>query len=427
MAGREQGVDGEWMASYIKEQEIDCLKIAPSHLKALAQEVGVSGLMPREQLIMGGEASQWEFVRQLQAEAGQCRLYNHYGPTEATVGVLVKELRELREEREERPEERGGGSEGRERGVVGLGRGLANVRVYVLDEELGAVAVGVVGELYLGGECVGRGYLGRSEQTAARFVPDPYSEGGGERLYRTGDMARYGRAGEIEFVGRRDEQVKVRGHRIELGEVEGVLSEAESVREAAVVVRTDQSGEPRLVAYVVVEGGGAEEERRRALRQHLKEHLPEHMMPWAIVELPALPLSAHGKIDRRALPAPEQERGIDYVAPQTSAEKIVAEIWSALLNIEEAAIGVNDNFFELGGHSLLTTQLRSRLSEVFMIELPLRDFFEVPTISETVAFIAQLLGGRELTEEIAQTQIEIQQLKEEHARLSLSETEHELR
>jgi len=353
-------------------------------------------LMPREQLIIGGEAAQWEFVRRLQRGAETCRIYNHYGPTEATVGVLVKDIGRINE----RVSGNGDGSDSvlagsydgpGEKGVVGLGRGLANVKVFVVDDEMEAVAVGVVGELYLGGACVGRGYLGRSELTAELFVPNPYSEVEGERLYRTGDMARYGKDGGIEYVGRRDEQVKVRGHRIELGEIEALLSEMESVREAVVVVREDDRGEPRIIAYVVL-NEAPEADQTRDLRQFLKERLPDYMMPSAIAFLAEMPLTAHGKVDRRALPAPS-DGGLlldrTYVAPRNQIEEILAGIWSRLLGVEQ--VGIHDNFFELGGHSLLATQVVARAREAFRVELPLPIVFEQPTI----AGLAEAVRGAE--------------------------------
>ncbi len=412
LVSKERALDGAGLAEYLRREQIECLKIAPSHLGALAKEVGVGELLPRGQLIIGGEASSWEFVERLAAAAGGCRVFNHYGPTETTVGILCYEV-------------------GEDRGATGnvpLGRPLGNMEVYVLDGEMEVVAEGVLGELYLGGAAVGRGYLGRVELTAEKFVPHPYSAQPGQRLYRSGDVGRYGREGNIEYVGRRDEQVKVRGFRVELGEIEAALREHEQVSEALVVAQGEAGADKRLVGYVVWTAGaevGVEE-----LRKSLRQRLPEYMVPTALVELSELPLTAHGKVDCQALPAPDeshrQTRSTDFVPPQTPAEKIVAGIWAVLLNIPEETISVNDNFFELGGHSLLTTQLRSRLSEVFMIEIPLRRFFEVTTIGEMTSSIAELLGGRELTDEIAQTQIEIQQLSAQHAKILLSELSKEL-
>jgi len=382
VATREQAIDAQWVAAYLRQHEIDCLKIAPSHLQALEKEVGAEALMPREQLIIGGEAAQWEFVRRLQERAGQCRIHNHYGPTEATVGVLVKQIE---------PVTKGGEASAGETGVVALGRGLANVTVYVVDGELEPVAVGVVGELYLGGDCVARGYIGRAENTAERFLPDPYSRDAGQRLYRTGDMVRYGAGGEIEYVGRQDDQVKVRGHRIELGEVAGVLSEPEWVREAVVVLREEDGGELRLVAYVVPEK--AARVPLIELRQYLRDRLPEHMIPSTIVELEEMPLTAHGKVDRRALPAPEHQRTPELqVAARTPVEELLVQIWGELLRLNQ--VGVHDNFFELGGHSLLATQVISRVRQLFQQEMPLRTLFEAPTIAELAQRIeASRRGG----------------------------------
>ena len=214
-----------------------------------------------------------------------------------------------------------------------MGRPLGNMEVYVLDGEMEVVAEGVLGELYLGGAAVGRGYLGRVELTAEKFVPHPYSEQPGQRLYRSGDVGRYGREGNIEYVGRRDEQVKVRGFRVELGEIEAALREHEQVSEALVVAQGEAEADKRLVGYVVRTAGAAVgvEELRKSLRQRL----PEYMVPAALVELSELPLTAHGKVDRQALPKPDeshrQTRSTDFVPPQTPAEKIVAGIWAVSL------------------------------------------------------------------------------------------------
>jgi amino acid adenylation domain-containing protein len=304
------------------------------------------------------------------------KVVNNYGPTEATVVATSGEVQTEAAARA-----------AAERGWPTIGRAIANVRVYVVDEELELVAVGVVGELVIGGSGLARGYQGQAELTAARFVPDPYGAEGGGRLYRTGDLVRYRADGEIEYVGRRDEQVKVRGYRIELGEVEAVVREHGRVRAAVVVAREDQPGEKRLVAYIVAaseSAGGAAggESLSRELQAYLKQRLPEYMVPTAFVELAEMPLTAHGKVDRRALPASEQSRSEteEYVPPRTAAEQTLARIWSEILRLNE--VGIHDNFFELGGHSLLATQVISRACQAFEIDLPLRKLFEEPTIAQ---------------------------------------------
>jgi acyl carrier protein len=251
------------------------------------------------------------------------------------------------------------------------------------------VPVGVAGELYSGGAGLARGYLNRAEATAERFVPSPIAGQKGERLYCTGDVARYLSDGRIEYLGRLDDQVKVRGYRIELGEIEAVLRRHGAVAEAAVLMREDEAGEKRLVAYVV--SGGEGELKSGELREHLQRVLPEYMVPSAFVMLEKLPLNANGKVDRKSLPAPGLERPeleSTFTAPRTETEEKMAEIWRDVLKLEQ--VGVEDNFFELGGHSLLATQVISRVREVFRVELPLRNVFETPTISDLATTIAEL-------------------------------------
>jgi amino acid adenylation domain-containing protein len=263
-----------------------------------------------------------------------------------------------------------------------IGRPLGNVRLYVCDALGSPQPAGVPGELLIGGAGVARGYLGRPAMTAERFVPDPFSVERGARLYRTGDRARWRTDGTLEFLGRLDGQVKIRGFRIEPGEIEAVLRGHESVTDCVVVVRAD-AGEQRLVAYVVGEAPADE------LRTHLRRSLPEYMVPAAFVVLEALPLTPNGKLDRRALPAPELASAEDrYVAPRTSAEEGMAEIWAEVLKVER--VGVHDNFFELGGHSLLATRVVSRVRERLGVELPLRAVFEHRTLEELARVLAEL-------------------------------------
>jgi acyl carrier protein len=234
--------------------------------------------------------------------------------------------------------------------------------------------------LYLGGEGLARGYWQRAELTAERFVPDGLSGCSGERLYRTGDLVKWRGDGELEYLGRLDQQVKVRGYRIELGEVEAELRKHAGIREAVVVVREQEDGDKRLVGYVVLEEG-QEAVAGSELRPYLKERLPEYMIPSVFVQLAELPLTANGKVDRRALPEPEQgpAGGEGYVGPRTATEEIVAGIWASVLKLER--VGVTENFFEIGGHSLLATQVMSRIRESFAVEMPLRELFEQATVA----------------------------------------------
>ncbi|HEY3581717.1 MAG TPA: condensation domain-containing protein, partial [Pyrinomonadaceae bacterium] len=267
-----------------------------------------------------------------------------------------------------------------ESGTALAGKPIANAQLYILDKRLRLVPVGVSGEVYIGCVGVARGYLHEPAQTAERFIPHPFSSEPGARLYRTGDLARYRSSGDLELLGRIDHQVKLRGLRIELAEIEAALNLHDDVREAVVLAREDRVGEKRLVAYVV-----ARQEQSpslRSLRGFLKERLPEYMVPSAFVFLDALPLTANGKVDRQALPAPTSARpesGETFVAPSTPAEEVLAGIWAELLGVEQ--VGIHDNFFELGGHSLLATQVVSRVREFFRVEIALRQVFETPTVA----------------------------------------------
>lgn len=275
--------------------------------------------------------------------------------------------------------------------VVPIGRPIANTEIYILDEEQRPVPIGTPGELYIGGVGVGRGYLNRPDLTAQKFLVHPFSDKPGARLYRTGDWARLRADGQIEFAGRQDSQVKVRGFRIELGEVEATLASNAGVKEAAVVARDDGSGTMRLIAYVVPHQSAAS---LTELRTFMGERLPDHMVPSAFVQLPALPLNANGKLDRRSLPEPDEfrpELAASYKAPQTAYEKLLAGIWSEVLKLDR--IGVDDNFFELGGHSLLAIQVMARINEQLGTGVPLRMLFDGPTIGQLAGAIANNADG----------------------------------
>ena len=268
-----------------------------------------------------------------------------------------------------------------------IGRPVANARAYVLDGHGASAPVGVAGELYVGGDGVARGYLRRPALTAERFVPDPFSSEPGRRLYRTGDRVRWRPAGELEFLGRTDQQVKVRGFRIEPGEIEAALRALDAVAEAVVVARGERD-DRRLVAYVVAEEGAEGDVDAEALRDALRSTLPEHMVPSAFVTLDRLPLTANGKVDHRALPPPgagDPGDAAEHVAPRTPVEAAVAEIWGEVLGVER--VGVHDDFFRLGGHSLRITQVVSRVRQRLSVELPLRAFFESPTVAGLAARI----------------------------------------
>ncbi|MCG8364971.1 MAG: condensation domain-containing protein, partial [Pseudanabaenales cyanobacterium] len=326
-------------------------------------------VLPRQQLILGGETARADWVEQLQVMAPQCVILNHYGPTEATVGVLTYPVKEHTVSSLPLP----------------LGRPLANSQVYILDKRLQPTPVGVPGELHIGGVGLARGYLNRPELTTERFIPDPFRDEPETRLYKTGDRARYRVDGNIEFLGRNDRQVKIRGFRIELGEIEAVLAQHPQVQHGVIVVDEDESGEQRLVAYVVA--AAQTSPTGSELRQFLKQRIPEYMTPSLFVMLSALPLTSNGKVDRQSLPAPEADESrldVGPEAPHTPTEEILAAIWQDLLGI---AVGRHDNFFELGGHSLLATRAITRLRETFKVDLPLNKFFKFPTVAELGRYI----------------------------------------
>ncbi|HEU0077660.1 MAG TPA: amino acid adenylation domain-containing protein, partial [Longimicrobiaceae bacterium] len=340
-------------------ERIGLLKLTPSHLAVLNQQLGPAELAGRVgTLVIGGENLLAETTAPWQEHAPGVAIYNEYGPTEATVGCILYRLSPDRAER----------------GSVPIGSAAANTRAYVLDAQQGPVPVGVPGELYVGGAQLARGYLGRAGLTAEKFVPDPHGAEPGARMYRTGDRARWRADGVLEFLGRTDEQVKIRGYRIEPGEVEAALAAQGRVRECAVVAREDGAGEKQLVAYVVAEG---EAPSAAELREGLRGSLPEHMVPAVFVVLETLPLTPNGKLDRAALPAPDAGARPAFLAADTEVERTIAAVWQDVLRLEQ--VGVDDNFFDLGGHSILVFRVLRGLSGSFP-RLTILDLFKNPTI-----------------------------------------------
>jgi acyl-coenzyme A synthetase/AMP-(fatty) acid ligase/acyl carrier protein len=328
-------------------------------------------------VIFGGEALELQKLKPWfeRHKDNRQQLVNMYGITETTVHVTYRPIAMA-------DIESGLGSV--------IGKRIPDLQVYILNNSLQPVPVGVPGEVYVGGAGLARGYLNRAEVTAERFLPHPYSREEGERLYKTGDLARYLPHGDIEYLGRRDQQVKLRGYRIELGEIEAVLAAHPLVQQAVVISSEDIAGAKRLAAYVVPQAGEAPSANQ--LRRHLREKLPEYMLPAVFVTLEALPLTVNGKLNRRALPAPEQA-GFDseriFVAPRTTVEVMLAEVYAEVLGIDR--IGANDNFFELGGHSLLATQLISHVRQAFDVHLPLVNVFDKPILSDLAALIERSL------------------------------------
>lgn len=369
MAGRrvvlvEEQEAGEGLSEALRrEKEFSLVKITPAHLEML------NLLLTKEDaqtathaLIIGGEALYAETLSFWRKHAPATRIINEYGPTETVVGCCVYEV----------------GRDANLSGSIPIGRPIANTQIYILNEHLEPVPVNVAGEIYIGGRGVARGYLNRPDLTAERFVPDLFSGEVGSRLYKTGDLGRYRADGVIDFLGRADNQVKIKGWRIELGEIEAVLGEHTDVREAVVIV-WEEAGEKRLVGYVSSKGGA--QLTANQLRSYLEERLPLYMVPSLFVILDRLPLTSNGKLDRRALPSPEAakiELEKVYAPPETAVEKLLAELWAKALGIER--VGIHDNFFELGGDSILSIQIANRANQAGIRFTP-RQVFQSRTIA----------------------------------------------
>jgi natural product biosynthesis luciferase-like monooxygenase protein len=356
------------------------LQCTPSRASMLLLEPNATtALQSLHTILLGGEALPPMLAAQLR-EISTAELHNMYGPTETTIWSTTERVTTSV-------------------GPIPIGRPIANTQIYLLDDQLQPLPIGVPGHLYIGGDGLARGYLKRPDLTAERFVPDPFSQQPGSRLYKTGDLARYLADGRIDYLGRSDQQVKLRGFRIELGEIEAALRQHPQIRQAVVLVREDEPGDARLVAYVVE---SQDQQRNNApeqsaglaaeLRAFLADRLPEYMLPSAFVPLNELPLTPNGKIDRRALPAANAAQATSeesYVAPRSALESVIATTWAKILGVER--IGVHDNFFLLGGHSLLAIKIAAQLGKTFQMQLPVRRLFEQPT----VAALAQVIAGQE--------------------------------
>jgi amino acid adenylation domain-containing protein len=362
----------------IRRQRVTHLQCTPSFARVLAALPEAPAILrPLRRLLVGGEALPPDLAQGL-SRMTQGEVLNMYGPTETTVWSAFHRVPRARE---------AGAADAADApaGAVAIGRPIANTRIHILDPRLEPVPAGMTGDIHIGGDGVAAGYLGRPELTRERFIADPFRPGA--RLYATGDLGRCRSDGVIDFLGRSDNQVKLRGHRIELGELEAVMRQHPHVRECVAAVRTGAGGDARLVAYVVAAAGDAEPD----WRVYLEAKLPPYLVPSAFVVLPRLPLTPNGKIDRRALPDPgSAAQAAALVAPRNQAEERLALIWESVLAVPR--IGVDDNFFERGGHSLLAVRLAALVGRAFGTRLPLAAIYEAPTVAKLAALLER---GRE--------------------------------
>ena len=371
LATSEEIFDAAKMKSLLHASHATAMQATPSFWQFLIESDWAGDRHMK--ILCGGEALSRELADQLLERAGE--VWNLYGPTETTIWSTLCQVTPAN-------------------GPISIGRPIANTQVYLLDSHLQPVPVGVPGELHIGGDGVARGYLNRPELTEEKFIADPFNSSSGARLYKTGDLARYRLDGTIECLGRNDFQVKLRGHRIDLGEIESALRQFPNVIDAVVLLREDERRQKSLVAYLLRSAHPSPD--AGMLQQFLRKKLPDYMMPSAFVVLDKFPLTPNGKTDRKALAATSLERAPvkqAFTPPRTPAEETLAKIWRELL--VQSEIGIDDNFFEIGGHSLLAMQLMARVRKEFQAELSLRQIFEAPTIAE----LADVLMEKEQSSE----------------------------
>ncbi|MFS8184446.1 amino acid adenylation domain-containing protein [Pseudovibrio denitrificans] len=377
VADRSRLLEGNYLVELVTEQQVTVCQFVPSLLDFFLSCENVSTCTSLRSMLCGGEAFPSRLAERCFKALGPIRLQNLYGPTEASVYCTRQELDHCAEYPP----------------VVPIGQPIAGMKMYVLDRYLDLVPAGVAGNLYVAGPGVANGYLNRPELTEERFVPSPFKAG--ERLYQTGDVGRYLEDGTIEYLGRDDFQIKVRGYRIEPGEIEHTLSNFDGVLNAVVVAHDDQAGSSQLVAYVCMEQNAAALDTT-AMRRALSNQLPDYMVPALYMQLDDLPLTSNGKIDRSQLPLPTADSiqpVRDYVAPETPLEEELARIWAEVLQLDR--VGIRDNFFEIGGHSLRATRITARMQDALGVEVPLRIFFERPTIEQTLDYIFEELEAAE--------------------------------
>jgi len=357
---KEEASNPEYLEYYFSKHSVDCLKIVPSHWKALSfNEL----LLPKKVLIFGGEVLPGDTVNQINESGCSCKVINHYGPTETTIGKLLFEVN--RSETYQR--------------TVPIGKPFGDTKVYILSENKNLCPIGVPGELFIGGTGVARAYLNNPQLTAEKFVQNLFDKDY-PRLYATGDKVKYLEDGQIQFLGRIDEQVKIRGYRIEPAEIERIMQQSGLIYQATVLVSIDKQGNNRLCAYLIP----ASNYSKNLIDEFMKEKLPEYMIPAHLVELESFPMLASGKIDKKSLPDPELIETVQkiYVAAQNETEQKLVQIWESILETEP--IGIHDDFFELGGHSLLAIRLVSAIRKAFNVEMPIGDIFDYPTIAQLI-------------------------------------------
>jgi amino acid adenylation domain-containing protein/non-ribosomal peptide synthase protein (TIGR01720 family) len=346
-----------FMLNYFAKHTIDCLKIVPSHWQALCEDYNL--LLPNKLLIFGGELLSGTLVNSIRKSGYLAQVINHYGPTETTIGKLlyITEPDRLYE------------------GNIPIGRPFSNTSVYVLSNQRQLSPLGVSGELFIGGNGLSRGYLNNTELTDSRFVHNPFSKET-SLIYSTGDLVKWLSDGNIEYLGRLDDQLKIRGFRIEPGEIESAIAESKLTKQSVVIASADQSGSKRLIAFVVVN----KMYQKQELMNYLRSKLPDYMIPSVIMELTSIPLTANGKVDKRALPEVEHNQSNQYIAPSNEMQRQLCVIWQELLELKQ--VGITDNFFELGGHSLLAMRVISLVRRQLGIELRVKDLFKYPSIAE---------------------------------------------
>ncbi len=374
--------------------EVTLINTVPSIISQLLENDSIP--ISVKTVNIAGEPLQNHLVQQLYQQDNIQQVFNLYGPSEDTTYSTYSWIQKG------------------DNNKPPIGSPIDNTQIYLLDRNIQPVPVGVAGMLYINGSGLARGYLNRPKITADKFIPNPFADLPGKRLYKTGDLARYLPSGEIEYIGRIDNQVKVRGFRIELGEIEAQITQHSAVRESVVVVREDIPEEKRLIAYVVSEQESTP--KASELRSLLSEKLPNYMIPSVFIPMMTLPLTPNGKVDRKALPAPDGsylKLETAYIKPSSNLEKSIANIWQQVLKLEK--VGIHDNFFELGAHSLLLVRVHSQLHEIFQTNLSVLDLFRYPTISSLAEFINRANNNKSSYSERAEART--QQLNDGKARI----------